>query len=167
MVWSGLLEHGIVASNHIFQRRVLRSVNISIAYSSKQMKEVKFWLFASINDFIFIGNDEHMIIDFKTSMLHEFDMTDLGRMQYFLGIEVFQKQEGIFIHQRKYAHEVLYIGLMWISAILCLIQLYLDSNFCKIQLKKIRQQSLQANCRYFNVFNYHSTWYYVSSKSNI
>jgi len=39
--------------------------------------------------------------------MHEFDMTDLGRMRYFLGIEVLQELKGIFINQRKYAHEVL------------------------------------------------------------
>ena len=60
-----------------------------------------------VDDLIFIGNDERMFTDFKKSMMHEFDMTDLGRMRYFLGIEVLQELKGIFINQRKYAHEVL------------------------------------------------------------
>jgi hypothetical protein len=34
-------------------------------------------------------------------------MTDLGKMKYFLGIEVNQSNEGIFIHQQKYAAEIL------------------------------------------------------------
>jgi hypothetical protein len=34
-------------------------------------------------------------------------MTDLGRMKYFLGIEVIQSVDGIFIHQMKYASEIL------------------------------------------------------------
>ncbi|XP_070664579.1 secreted RxLR effector protein 161-like [Malus domestica] len=37
----------------------------------------------------------------------EFDMTDLGKMRYFLGIEMIQRSDGIFISQRKYAEEVL------------------------------------------------------------
>ena len=39
--------------------------------------------------------------------MNEFDMSDLGKMRYFLGIEVLQFGEGIFISQRKYAMEIL------------------------------------------------------------
>lgn len=30
-------------------------------------------------------------------------MSDLGLLQYFLGIEIYQKDEGVFICQKKYA----------------------------------------------------------------
>ncbi|KAJ8631789.1 hypothetical protein MRB53_025112 [Persea americana] len=40
-------------------------------------------------------------------MLQEFDMTDLGRMRYFLGIEVLQQTDGIFLGQKKFAQEIL------------------------------------------------------------
>ncbi|KAB2620555.1 hypothetical protein D8674_037640 [Pyrus ussuriensis x Pyrus communis] len=48
-----------------------------------------------------------MFESFKQSMMDEFDMTDLGKMRYFLGIEVLQREDGIFINQRRYAQEVL------------------------------------------------------------
>lgn len=48
-----------------------------------------------------------MFLKFKNSMMHEFDMTDLGKMRYFLGIEVIQRLESIFICQKKYTQEVL------------------------------------------------------------
>ena len=48
-----------------------------------------------------------MMFKLLSSMLREFDMPDLGRIRYFLGIEVLQKSDGIYICQRKYALEVL------------------------------------------------------------
>jgi hypothetical protein len=60
-----------------------------------------------VDDLIFTGNDETLFSFFKHSMMKEFNMTDLGRMRYFLGLEVLQRADGIFICQRKYAHEVL------------------------------------------------------------
>lgn len=42
------------------------------------------------------------MIEFKNSMKNEFDMIDLGRMRYFLGLEVSQKTDDIFISQNKY-----------------------------------------------------------------
>ncbi|GAA0175604.1 transmembrane signal receptor [Lithospermum erythrorhizon] len=45
--------------------------------------------------------------EFKRSMMENFEMTDLGCMSYFLGIETIRGNEGIFICQRKYAEEVL------------------------------------------------------------
>lgn len=37
----------------------------------------------------------------------EFEMTDMGLMKFFLGVEVHQSNDGIHICQRKYAKEVL------------------------------------------------------------
>ncbi|GAU25732.1 hypothetical protein TSUD_216620 [Trifolium subterraneum] len=59
------------------------------------------------DDLIMTGNDLNMIEGFKRSMKKKFDMTDLGKMRYFLGVEVCQEHNGIFIHQQKYAKELL------------------------------------------------------------
>ncbi|KAK2974052.1 hypothetical protein RJ640_006244 [Escallonia rubra] len=53
------------------------------------------------------SNNPSMIDEFKQSMVKEFEMTDLGLMAYFLGIEVKQGSNGIFISQTKYAAEIL------------------------------------------------------------
>lgn len=60
-----------------------------------------------VDDLIITGNNEQLIEDFKNSMKKEFDMSDLGCMKYFLGVEVVQTAAGIFISQRKYANEIL------------------------------------------------------------
>ncbi|XP_019051696.1 PREDICTED: uncharacterized protein LOC109114080 [Nelumbo nucifera] len=56
---------------------------------------------------IYTENDQAMFEEFKKSMMVEFEMTDLGMMHYFLGIEVVQSTAGIFITQKKYALEIL------------------------------------------------------------
>jgi hypothetical protein len=60
-----------------------------------------------VDDLIFTGNDSKMFKDFKESMKNMFDMTDLGRMRYFLGVEVNQGSHGIFICQQKYSKDIL------------------------------------------------------------
>lgn len=60
-----------------------------------------------VDDLIYTGDDESMMKDFKESMQKEFDMSDLGKMRYFLGIEVLQTPLGIHISQGKYVFEVL------------------------------------------------------------
>jgi len=60
-----------------------------------------------VDDLIHTGNDGSMCDEFRRSMMTNFDMLDLGKMRYFLGIEVMQNSNGIFICQGKYAQEVL------------------------------------------------------------
>ena len=62
-----------------------------------------------VDDLIFTGNGESIFYEFKSSMMREFDMTDLGKMRHFLGVEVLQKTNGIYISQKKYALDVLKI----------------------------------------------------------
>jgi len=48
-----------------------------------------------------------MFNKFKESMMIEFDMTDLGMLHYFIGIEIMQSTVGIFIFQKKYMQDIL------------------------------------------------------------
>ena len=58
-----------------------------------------------VDDMIYTGN--LMLEDFRTVMKKEFEMTDLGLMNYFLGLEVTQTNQGIFICQHKYPTNIL------------------------------------------------------------
>ncbi|KAJ4788299.1 polyprotein [Rhynchospora pubera] len=60
-----------------------------------------------VDDMIFMGNNDDMIEKFKMEMSKEFEMTDLGLMSYFLGLEVKQDKSGIFVSQEAYAKDVL------------------------------------------------------------
>ena len=44
--------------------------------------------------------------EFKVAMMNEFEMKDLGLMKYFLGMEVYQDKDEIFICQEKYAKDM-------------------------------------------------------------
>lgn len=66
-----------------------------------------------VDDLIFTGNDEFLCADFKLSMQKEFEMTDMEKMKFFLGVEVSQGSDGIHICQRKYAKEVIERFNMW------------------------------------------------------
>ena len=55
-----------------------------------------------VDDLIFTASNSKLLSDFKEAMVKEFEMTDLGLMSYFLGIEVQQTDEGIFISQRYF-----------------------------------------------------------------
>ena len=48
-----------------------------------------------------------MMKEFKEDMMEKFVMTDLGLLNHFLGIEVRQQKDGIFISQFKYTEALL------------------------------------------------------------
>nr|GEU92788.1 DNA helicase [Tanacetum cinerariifolium] len=60
-----------------------------------------------VDDLIFPRNNKRMIDQFRESMTREFDMTDMGVVKYFLGLEVRQGIFGIFVSQTPYAKEIL------------------------------------------------------------
>ncbi len=60
-----------------------------------------------VDDLIYTGNNTTMFGSFKKSMMAEFEMSDLGMMHYFLGIEVVRSSSGIFISQKKYVRGIL------------------------------------------------------------
>ena len=59
-----------------------------------------------------------LIADMKRKLAVEFEMKDLGMMHYFLGMEVWQNTDGIFLEQGKYVVEIMKrFGMMDCKAI--------------------------------------------------
>jgi hypothetical protein len=58
-------------------------------------------------DDLFLTGEENLITYCKKKLVAEFEMKDLGLMHYFLGLEVWQSPEKIFVNQGKYAVEIL------------------------------------------------------------
>jgi hypothetical protein len=60
-----------------------------------------------VDDLIFMGTSISLVKEFKEEMKSEFEMSDLGEMQYFLGMQIRQTTEGISICQTKYVEDML------------------------------------------------------------
>jgi hypothetical protein len=58
-------------------------------------------------DDLFLTGEEKLIIDCKKKLAAEFEMKDLGLVHCFLGLEVWQSPEKIFLNQGKYAVEIM------------------------------------------------------------
>ncbi|KOM49185.1 hypothetical protein LR48_Vigan08g001200 [Vigna angularis] len=65
------------------------------------------YLMVYVDDIVITGNDVARIAQLKDHLFNHFQTKDLGRLKYFLGIEVAQSKEGVIISQRKYALDIL------------------------------------------------------------
>lgn len=60
-----------------------------------------------VDDIIFGGTDEALGADFAKLMGSEFEMSMMGELNFFLGLQIIQTLADIFIHQQKYIKELL------------------------------------------------------------
>ncbi|GJV61332.1 ribonuclease H-like domain-containing protein [Tanacetum coccineum] len=60
-----------------------------------------------VDDIILIASSQMLLQGIIDSLHQEFSLTDLGSLNYFLGISVTHDSSGIFLSQRKYATEIL------------------------------------------------------------
>ena len=64
-------------------------------------------LLVYVDDIIVTGNDERGRHELRQRLVKEFEIKELGRLKYFLGIEVAHSTQGIFISQQKYVTDLL------------------------------------------------------------
>ncbi|KAJ9561842.1 hypothetical protein OSB04_007002 [Centaurea solstitialis] len=60
-----------------------------------------------VDDIIFGSTNISMCKAFESLMYKEFEMSMMGELTFFLGLQVKQSSEGIFINQSKYVHDLL------------------------------------------------------------
>jgi hypothetical protein len=60
-----------------------------------------------VDDIISVSNLTTLSIKFATKMKEEFEMSILGELPFFLGLQVNQIENGIFVSQTKYIKEML------------------------------------------------------------
>ncbi|GKB68492.1 putative ribonuclease H-like domain-containing protein [Tanacetum coccineum] len=60
-----------------------------------------------VDDIIFGSTKKSLCIEFEKMMHKKFQMSSMGELTFFLGLQVKQKEDGIFINQDKYVTEIL------------------------------------------------------------
>jgi hypothetical protein len=60
-----------------------------------------------VDDIIFGGSSHALVAKFLDTMSREFEMSMMGRLTFFLGLQIKQTHEGTFVHQGKYTKDVL------------------------------------------------------------
>jgi hypothetical protein len=60
-----------------------------------------------VDDIIFGGSSQTLVFRFQEMMENEFQMSMMGELTFFLGIQVKQTKEGIFINQTKYTKDLM------------------------------------------------------------
>jgi hypothetical protein len=90
-----LLEHGYV----------IRSVDKTLF----TLKHVTDFLLVQIyvDDIIFGGSAHTLMSQFQKMMENEFQMSMIGELTFFLGIQVKHTKDDIFIHQAKYIKDLM------------------------------------------------------------
>ncbi|GKV03630.1 hypothetical protein SLEP1_g15904 [Rubroshorea leprosula] len=103
---SFLVQQGFVRS----ENEPTLYVKVSKGEFSTQMTanhDAKLLISLYVDDLLITGSNLQSLQYFKFEMMKEFEMSDLGQMSYFLGMEITQMDGGIFVSYQKYALNVL------------------------------------------------------------
>ncbi|EOY10862.1 Cysteine-rich RLK (RECEPTOR-like protein kinase) 8 [Theobroma cacao] len=92
---------------HFKNQGFVKSVNEHTLYVKKSNELIVLIVDLYVDDMLITRPDKAYLEDFKTQMMNVFDMTDMGLMSYFLGMEVLQLPDQIILHQKKYAKDLL------------------------------------------------------------
>ncbi|GJV42514.1 putative ribonuclease H-like domain-containing protein [Tanacetum coccineum] len=60
-----------------------------------------------VNDIIFGSTNKELCTEFEKLMHDKFEMSSMGELNFFLGLQVKQRKDGIFISQDKYVTKIL------------------------------------------------------------
>jgi hypothetical protein len=59
-----------------------------------------------VDDIVFGGSSNSLVARFAEDMRREYEMSMMGELQFFLGLQINQSKEGTFVHQAKYTKDI-------------------------------------------------------------
>jgi hypothetical protein len=59
-----------------------------------------------VDDIVFGGSSNSLVATFAEDMSREIDMSMMGDLQFFLGLQMKRSKEGTFVHQAKYTKDI-------------------------------------------------------------
>ncbi|XP_047165026.1 uncharacterized mitochondrial protein AtMg00810-like [Vigna umbellata] len=98
---------GIGSLTHFFVSRDLSRARLNLVYVKENSHQKLLKVCLYVDDLIETGETQVDIEQFKEKMILVFEMTDLGTLSYFLGLQFVHTDRGIFLHQNKYIRKVL------------------------------------------------------------
>ncbi|GJT73666.1 putative ribonuclease H-like domain-containing protein [Tanacetum coccineum] len=91
-------------------QNTLKALDVEAGLSNDQEELLLFKIEEGLkqsDDIIFGSTKKSLCIDFEQIMHKRFQMSSMGELTFFLGLQVKQKEDGIFISQDKYVGEIL------------------------------------------------------------
>nr|GEU83098.1 hypothetical protein [Tanacetum cinerariifolium] len=91
----------------------IKAIRLFLAYASfmgftvYQMDVKSAFLFVYVDDIIFGSSNAQLCREFEALMHEKFQMSAMGELNFFLGLQVLQKEDGIFLSQDKYVGDIL------------------------------------------------------------
>uniref|UniRef100_A0A5B7B4M6 Retrovirus-related Pol polyprotein from transposon TNT 1-94 n=1 Tax=Davidia involucrata TaxID=16924 RepID=A0A5B7B4M6_DAVIN len=93
--------------NYFVEKGFKKSKSEPTLYVKKQGMHNTLIVALYVDDLVFTSNNESTIKEFKNEMMKRYEMSDMGLLHHFLGIEIYQNEDGVFISQKKYAEAIL------------------------------------------------------------
>ncbi|RVW70033.1 Retrovirus-related Pol polyprotein from transposon RE2 [Vitis vinifera] len=102
------LEYGLAVLVLLFRSLACSSVPQTILFSIIiTLRGQCIYLVVYVDDIVITDSDQNGIQKLKQHFFTHFQTKDLGKLKYFLGIEIAQSSSGVVLSQRKYALDIL------------------------------------------------------------
>ncbi|GJU18563.1 putative ribonuclease H-like domain-containing protein [Tanacetum coccineum] len=93
-------------STYLLENRFRRGTIDKTLFNKKNKGEILL-VQVYVDDIIFRSTKKYLCVEFKKMMQKRFQISSMGELTFFLGLQVKQKYDGIFINQDKYVADIL------------------------------------------------------------